>query len=136
MTDLATRIADVKKATHNLECCGRSTCSEAAALIRNMAARIKELQAKADDWQTMKDELGMARANYQHLEQDTDNEIAEFRKRNEELEKALEPFALAASAYDKCKPTRPMRFVWEFDKTLEVGHLRTAARALKGEADS
>jgi chlorite dismutase len=53
-----------------------------------MAARIEELQAKADDWQTMKDELDMARANYQYLKQDTDNEIAGLRKRNEELERS------------------------------------------------
>ena len=47
-----------------------------------------------------------------------------------ELEEALKPFAEAASTYDKCDPARPMRFVWEFNKTLTVSHLRAAREAL------
>jgi hypothetical protein len=44
MTNLATRIADVEKTVHELECCGRSTCAKAAKSLRRMAARIEELE--------------------------------------------------------------------------------------------
>lgn len=87
MIDLATRSADVEKLASAISFEGKAG-AEAAALIRRMAARIEELQAKAADWQTMKDELDMARANYLHLKQDTDSEIAGLRKRIKELEKA------------------------------------------------
>jgi chromosome segregation ATPase len=98
MTDLATRIADVKHEEVEkmiaawLEYAPQSMqpmVKEAVALLRHMAARIEELQAKADDWQTMKDELDMARFGYQAIKEDTDSEIAGLRKRNEELEKKL-----------------------------------------------
>jgi uncharacterized membrane-anchored protein YjiN (DUF445 family) len=105
MTDLATRIADVKKKAEVAVCLMETEpfgkvdkwplayrafqLAMSPDLFLAMAARIEELQAKADDWQTMKDELDMARANYQYLKQDTDDEIAGLRGRIEELEKAL-----------------------------------------------
>jgi hypothetical protein len=92
MTDLATRIADVKK---EIEADRITYVSR--SLFLAMAARIEELQAKADDWKIMKDELDMAKFGYQAIKEDTDSEIAGLRKRNEELEKALAPFAEAES---------------------------------------
>jgi hypothetical protein len=83
MIDLTTRIADVKKKAEAAKAARAArlknpNCSDwleqlnyyqAATpdLFLAMAARIEELQAKADDWQTMKDELDMARANYQAI---------------------------------------------------------------------
>jgi chromosome segregation ATPase len=139
MTDLATRIAEVKHEEVEkmiaawLEYAPQSMqpmVKEAVALLRHMAARIEELQAKADDWQTMKDELDMAGANYQYLKQDTDNEIAGLRKRNEELEKALEDAAECIESWGGYASTY---FQDKHDLAGDIERTRTAARALKGE---
>jgi hypothetical protein len=58
-----------------------------------------------------------------------------FRARIEELEKALKPFA---GAYDYYKLWHPALLEDESASCMEyghatIGHLRTAARALKGE---
>jgi predicted nuclease with TOPRIM domain len=192
MIDLTTRIADVKKKAEAAKAARAArlknpNCSDwleqlnyyqAATpdLFLAMAERIEELQAKADDWQTMKDELDMARFGYQAIKEDTDNEIAGLRERieelekealrwpyrplivredeenhrlyqrNEELEKALEPFAeaearrAAKGVWLKKRGTITTQDTLEdvIDDTIVLGRetLRTAARALKGEADS
>jgi hypothetical protein len=64
--DLATRIAAYLSGggLFNPELANHDAVRD---LIIDCRARIEELQAKAADWQAMKDELDMARANYQHL---------------------------------------------------------------------
>jgi hypothetical protein len=52
-----------------------------------------------------------------------------------ELREALEPFALAANRYDKCKDKRPLAFAHEFHlETLSIGDLRRARSALSRPA--
>jgi hypothetical protein len=52
-----------------------------------------------------------------------------------ELREALEPFALAANRYDKCKDKRPLAFAHEFHlETLSIVDLRRARSALSRPA--
>jgi hypothetical protein len=96
MTDLATRIADVKKKAEALQKCH---VSEAEAY--RMAFRFSV--AEPDLF------LPMA-------------------ARIEELEKALEPFAKEGEkSYPGEKDT------WRIHSEINIGHLRTAARALNKE---
>jgi chromosome segregation ATPase len=128
MTDLAARITNVKTTDEAIE--DRMRDASQRLQIDRLKARIEELQAKADDWQTMKDELDMAGANYQYLKQDTDNEIAGLRKRNEELEKALED---AAECIESWGGYASAYFQDKHDLAGDIERTRTAARALKGE---
>lgn len=136
MTDLTTRIADVKKKA--LEATPgpwnwwtSNSWRRLKRYDRGITQNVLEPYVCRDghpDLSISEEDMAYIAAASPDLILAMAAEIDRLTAQLDKAREALEPFALAAATYDKCKPTRPMRFVWEFDKTLEVGHLRTAAR--------
>jgi hypothetical protein len=129
MTDLATRIADVKQkaeaATPGPWVGGITTGWNFPGQVSQGTPenRIRRIAMTEEEDQ---------RANGAYIAAASPDLILAMAARIEELEKALEPFARAASLY---RPETEDCVIADDNEAFDVGHLRTAALILKLESN-